>query len=162
MMIAYLHGQAAHPVKVFGRQVAGIIHAVALKRLFAAVAPPRHEIAIRTLSVRGAKKHFLVVATKADEVAILCSTLNQQIEDILTLGTTVNVIAEKNETCALVAATSIARSQKGFQLFEAAVDVTNRECKAVRHQRLSRGSQWEDWSLHRSARSLSVTVNSTE
>lgn len=87
MRVACLQGQAAHPVKVFGRQVARVIHSVALKCLFAAVAPPRHEITIRAVLIGGPDQHFLVIAPQADEaVALIDLPPNQEVQDMLAVS----------------------------------------------------------------------------
>jgi hypothetical protein len=68
VMIACLQRQTAHPVQVLGRQIARIAHPVAIKGLFAAVAPPSYEIAIGAIFVGRSDQKFFVVAAKANEM----------------------------------------------------------------------------------------------
>jgi hypothetical protein len=132
MMVACLQGQATQPGQMINRQIARVVHAVALERCFAAVGPPCHEIAIRPISIGGADQHLLVVAAQADEVTIsLPSTLDQQLHNSFAERPAIDVIAEKNETGAPAAAKGVARRQKRFQFFEAAVDVPDRKCDRV-------------------------------
>jgi hypothetical protein len=71
---------------VLSRKTAGIIDAVAFERLLAAISPPSHQIAVRTLLVGGSKKHLFMVATKGGKVTILRPpTVDQQIQDLLAL-----------------------------------------------------------------------------
>ena len=124
--------ERAYPVEMLARNVNRIIDSIALKRLFAAVSPPVHEVAVGALRVSRAKQHVLMVASKANEGAILFSAAaNEEIHDFSALGPPVDVVSDKDKLSAPATANPIASSQKRLQFFKAAVDVADRKCHGV-------------------------------
>lgn len=126
MIVPYGQGERAKPIEMFGRKIAGIVDAVALKRLFAAVSPPIHEIAIRAVLVGGANQHIVMVAAKTDEAfALIHLPPDQKIQHTLAVRASVDVIADKDELSIPCGAESLTGSEKRLQLVEAAVNITN-------------------------------------
>jgi hypothetical protein len=128
MMIARQQGQATHPCEMFDGQITRIIHAVAFKRLLAAVAPPRHEIAIRAIFFGGPDQHLFMVATQADEAAVRVGLIpDQKVDHFFAVWATVDVIAEHDESSDIVGAMLLTGREKRSQLPETAMDVTDCE-----------------------------------
>lgn len=115
---------------MFSGQLAGIVNTIALERLFAAISPPIHEIAIRTFFVRGADQHLLMIAPQTDEVAppIRLSS-DQEIHNLLTVRPSIDVVADQDEPGILSTANELAQGKERQQLVETPVNITNGECE---------------------------------
>lgn len=112
---------------MFSGQLAGIVNTIALERLFAAVSPPIHEIAIRTSFVRGADQHLLMIAPQTDEVAppIRLSS-DQEIHNLLTVRPSIDVVADQDEP-GILSTNDLAQGKERQQLVETPVNITNGE-----------------------------------
>lgn len=117
-----------NPCQVFGRKIAGVIGTVALKGLFAAISPPVHQIAIRTMPAGSPDQHLLMIAAQADAAtSLLRLPADQEIHYPATVGPSVDIIADEDEPGVLAVTRNIAHGKQCEQLLEAPVNVTNRE-----------------------------------
>src|SRR5581483_12086824 len=65
VLVVDLKRQRSHPREVLRREIRGIVDAVSIQRLLAAVRPPLNEVGIGAAPIRGAAKHMVVIAQEA-------------------------------------------------------------------------------------------------
>jgi hypothetical protein len=126
-LIAHLHGQTAHPVEVVGWEIAGVVHAVALKGLLTAVTPPGHKISVRAIFVGSPDEQLFVVAAKADQsLRLIRLRTDQAIDDIPTSRSPIDIIAKEDQSSVMTTAYCVANSQQGLKFVETAVNIAYR------------------------------------
>jgi hypothetical protein len=126
MPVLVHQGKPSKPCQVLGRQIAGIIGAVAFEGPLAAIPPPAHQIAIRAMPARSADQHLLMIAAQADETSLLIRLpADQEVDDPTTVGTSVDVVTDKDEPRVLVRARQFAHGEQREQFVKTAVNIAD-------------------------------------